>query len=303
MGVTPIERIDLSKEISDWKSAIYGRDVRNANTSALEKIQKIVNGTVVNVNDAADQIDEIKQLADTSSKAAAESAAAAKSSAANAKSSETNAKTSETNAASSASKAKTSETNAKTSETKAKTSETNAASSESKAKTSETNAKTSETNAKTSETNAAKSATSAKDALDKLIAITKVDVMTEETAGIGKPDGKTISVDVSGTLRVIHGTIEIALPVSGWVDGTTDYNTPFVQTVSNANILATDDPILTSLLPSKSAIDIQKAYNKAFGIVSSGWGITSDGTVIFGVYKKPATDITVGLRNIGYLNS
>ena len=93
------------------------------------------------------------------------------------------------------------------------------------------------------------------------------------------------------------------MPVSGWVDGTTDYNTPFVQTVSNANILAIDDPILTSLLPSKSAIDIQKAYNKAFGIVSSGWGITSDGTVIFGVYKKPATDIVVGLRNIGYSNS
>lgn len=275
MGVTPIERIDLSKEISDWKSAIYGRDVRNANTSALEKIQKIVNGTVDNVNDAADQIDEIKQLADTSAKTAAESAAAAKSSA----------------------------TNAKTSEANAKTSETNAASSAAKAKTSETNAKNSETNAKTSETNAAKSATSAKDALDRLIAITKVDVMTEETAGIGKPDGKTISVDASGTLRVVQGTIEINLPVSGWVDGTTDYNTPFVQTVNNANILVTDDPILTSLLPSKSAIDIQKAYNKAFGIVSSGWGITSDGTVIFGVYKKPATDITVGLRNIGYLNS
>ena len=74
MGVTPINKIDLSKEINDWKNAVYGREVRNASSSAFEKLQTIINGTVSNVNEAASQIDEIKKLADTSAKNAASSA-------------------------------------------------------------------------------------------------------------------------------------------------------------------------------------------------------------------------------------
>ena len=226
MGVTPIEKIDLSKEINDWKSAIYGRDVRNANTSALEKLQKIINGTVVNVNDAAEQIDEIKQLADTSSKNAAESAKNAKASetaaaksAQNASNSETNAATSATNAASSASNASTSETNAVTSERNAaksaqdalnsanaaEESATNAASSESTvtasakaAATSESNAKASEEAAKTSETNAEAARKAAEKARDEASAFANLDNMSTTVNGIGRPDGDTITVDESG---------------------------------------------------------------------------------------------------------
>ena len=42
----------------------------------------------------------------------------------------------------------------------------------------------------------------------------------------------------------------------------------------------------------------QKAYSKAFGILASGTGITADGSVTFKVYKKPTTDITVGLKGV-----
>lgn len=54
-----IKRIDLSKEIEDWRSAVYGEEVRSANISALQKVQKSVNDTVVNVNQAANDIQKV----------------------------------------------------------------------------------------------------------------------------------------------------------------------------------------------------------------------------------------------------
>ena len=42
MIVEDVTRIDLSKEIEQWKSAIYGEEVRKANTDAFEKIQTTV---------------------------------------------------------------------------------------------------------------------------------------------------------------------------------------------------------------------------------------------------------------------
>ena len=37
---------------------------------------------------------------------------------------------------------------------------------------------------------------------------------------------------------------------------------------------------------------------KAFGIVSSGTAVLGDGVAVFKVYKRPETDITVGLRGV-----
>lgn len=51
-----IKIIDLSKEIEDWRSAVYGEEVRSANISALEKMQTSINDTIVNVNQAADDV-------------------------------------------------------------------------------------------------------------------------------------------------------------------------------------------------------------------------------------------------------
>lgn len=84
MGI--VEPIDLSNEIAKWKSAVYGKDVRAANTSAFEKIQTSVNGTVENVNQAAenaqnasknaqDAVDRVQGAIDTATKKAEEAAA------------------------------------------------------------------------------------------------------------------------------------------------------------------------------------------------------------------------------------
>jgi len=63
-------------------------------------------------------------------------------------------------------------------------------------------------------------------------------------------------------------------------------------------IRSTDSPVLVSFLADGASETTQKAYSKAFGIISSGTGSTSDGSVTFKVYKKPATDITVGLKGV-----
>ena len=47
-----------------------------------------------------------------------------------------------------------------------------------------------------------------------------------------------------------------------------------------------------------ASLEVQKAYMKAFGIVSSGTAVLGDGVAVFKVYKRPETDITVGLRGV-----
>lgn len=58
-----IKRVDISSEIQDWKSAVYGEEVRSANVSALTKLQ-------TQINDACDGIELVEGNAtDTLAKA------------------------------------------------------------------------------------------------------------------------------------------------------------------------------------------------------------------------------------------
>ena len=63
-------------------------------------------------------------------------------------------------------------------------------------------------------------------------------------------------------------------------------------------VTAEDNPILVSALEDGADLVTQKTYSKAFGILASGTGTTVDGSVTFKVYKKPTTDITVGLKGV-----
>lgn len=87
---------------------------------------------------------------------------------------------------------------------------------------------------------------------------------------------------------------EITLTAAGW----TGDQAPYVQTVSVSGATEDMEPILVSALEDGAATDIQKAYVKAFGIISSGTAVLGDGTATFKVYKKPTADVVVGLRGV-----
>ncbi len=89
-------------------------------------------------------------------------------------------------------------------------------------------------------------------------------------------------------------TVLVTLTVSGW----TGTAAPYIQTVSVSDAKESMEPILVSALEDGASEAVQKAYSKAFGIVSSGTASVGDGTATFKVYKKPVTDIVVGLKGV-----
>ncbi len=91
-----------------------------------------------------------------------------------------------------------------------------------------------------------------------------------------------------------ENVVLVTLTASGW----TGAAAPYTQTVSVSGAKEGMEPLLVSALPDGAGLDTQKAYMKAYGIVGSGTGSLGDGTATFKVYKKPATDITVGLKGV-----
>lgn len=96
------------------------------------------------------------------------------------------------------------------------------------------------------------------------------------------------------TINHINHTTEITLMVSGWEGSAA----PYTQTVNVAGATADLEAILVSALADGASAATQKAYIKAFGIISSGTASLENGTATFKVYKKPATDCKVGLKGV-----
>lgn len=93
--------------------------------------------------------------------------------------------------------------------------------------------------------------------------------------------------------RLNHVT-EITLTASGW----TGSAAPFTQTVTVAGATEDMEAIVVSALEDGATEATQKSYSKAFGIVTSGTAFLGEGTAIFRVYKKPVTDIKIGLKGV-----
>ena len=130
-------------------------------------------------------------------------------------------------------------------------------------------------------------------ALDARYGKTLTDKDTELEKSISE-NVKTLSnkdLELSTSIQKIHTIVPVTLIAAGW----TGSAAPYTQIVQVKDLTANDNPILVSLLEDGANLDKQKAYNKAYGLIASGTGVSGAGTMTFKVYKKPAIDVTVGL--------
>ena len=93
--------------------------------------------------------------------------------------------------------------------------------------------------------------------------------------------------------RLEH-TALVILTADGWSGEVA----PYTQTVQVSGAREGLEPVMVSALADGASLEEQKAYIKAYGLICSGTGILGDGTATFKVYKKPAADITIGLRGV-----
>lgn len=100
--------------------------------------------------------------------------------------------------------------------------------------------------------------------------------------------------DTNAAVNLLNHVTEVTLSASKWIGD----SAPYSQSVECENAKAELDAILVSVLTDGATLDAQKAYNKAFAIISAGTGTIGDGVVTFNVYKIPATTIKVGLRGL-----
>lgn len=125
---------------------------------------------------------------------------------------------------------------------------------------------------------------------DGTISLTDATEYQQEGDNFGGRDINETNVAVN---RLNH-VAEVTLTAAGWAGA----SAPYTQSVAVVGVTAEDNPLLVSLLTDGASETDQKAYAKAFACITSGTGTTSDGTVTFKVYKKPATDIKVGLKGV-----
>ncbi len=98
----------------------------------------------------------------------------------------------------------------------------------------------------------------------------------------------------NGAVNRLNHTTVVTLTAAGWLGD----SAPYVQTVEVAGATADMEAILVSALAEDADEATQKAYVKAFGIISSGTAALGDGTAAFRVYKLPAVDCRVGLKGV-----
>lgn len=126
---------------------------------------------------------------------------------------------------------------------------------------------------------------------------------TTQYYNLKKPEGADVVDigDVNGNMDILDGEIHrlnhtttVTLTAAGW----TGSSAPYTQTVNVTGAAADMEALLVSALGDGASADIQKAYQKAFGIIASGTALLGAGTATFKVYKKPVTDCIVGLKGV-----
>lgn len=103
--------------------------------------------------------------------------------------------------------------------------------------------------------------------------------------------------DINATnkaINQINHVTEVILTVKGWTGSVA----PFTQTAEVTGATEDSEAIVVSALEDGATEAVQKAYNKAFGIVTGGTATLGNGNITFKAYKKPITDIKVGLKGV-----
>ncbi|MFW6678788.1 hypothetical protein ACOAOT_14130 [Lacrimispora sp. AGF001] len=120
--------------------------------------------------------------------------------------------------------------------------------------------------------------------------------LPDETTYTQKGD-KFGANDINATNKAvnqINHVAEVTLTATGW----TGSAAPYAQTIAVLGATADIEAMVVSALEDGAAVAAQKSYSKAFGIVTSGTASLGEGTAIFKVYKKPVTDIKIGLKGV-----
>ena len=128
-----------------------------------------------------------------------------------------------------------------------------------------------------------------------------VEQWSKQTKANGEQMAKNVIEPMLNNDVYLKGEIErqervvlVTLTAAGW----TGTAAPYSQTVTVSDAKESMEPILVSALADGATLEEQKAYSKAFGLVSCGTASVGEGTATFKTYKKPATDITVGLKGV-----
>lgn len=137
--------------------------------------------------------------------------------------------------------------------------------------------------------------------MDKITAIGHLKTCAESARNFTNSLVGTLAEAVTGAIEELSETIEsqeavtlITLTAAGW----TGQVPPFSQTVNVSGATDSSEAFLVNALADGAAADVQKSYMTAFGIISSGTAVLGNGTATFKVYKKPAVDITIGLKGV-----
>lgn len=135
--------------------------------------------------------------------------------------------------------------------------------------------------------------------------------ITHKNAIVGLPNADLATVDditkLQNTIALLTGKVEaleeiagkasikfITLLASSW----SGIYAPFTQSVAVEGVLDTMEATMVSALPENVTLEAQSAYTKAYAIINSGYANIGNGVINFKVYKRPETDIMVGLRGI-----
>lgn len=120
--------------------------------------------------------------------------------------------------------------------------------------------------------------------------------LPDETTYTQKGD-KFGANDINATnkaINQINHVTEVTLTAAGW----TGSAAPYTQIAEVLGATEDSEAMVVSALADGVTETVQKAYNKAFGIVTSGTAILGNGIITFKAYKKPVTDIKVGLKGV-----